>query len=1188
MIKDYIFGRYEVGRSVSSSGMSSVYEGYDHKKKRDVIIKVLEFDKRNSDKESVQRFISEASLLKDISHPSIVDVYDCGRDDNRLYYIMEHIRGVPLSEYLSIPLPELISVFVNMAEVLCFLHSKGIVHRDIKPENIIICNKREANTDSIIPKLIDFGLARSSEEGRITSKGFIMGSMNYIAPEQLITGEVDIRSDLYSFGVTMYRSLTGRFPFQSDNPDSNAYLMLQSTPEPPSTYNDKIPKEIDDLLLLLLRQEPSERIQTSQELLEELRLISKNIQSFQPSGGFIVRIPDYYGRDWEMRELKTKYENQTSENMFTVAGSFGMGKTRMLDEFSSRLIVNSELQVRARGNSMTRFHDYSGLKQIAFDIAHFNSDILDKIDKAEFVDLGGLHPKLGARLSMVKVTNLNSSKDISKLFSKFVGSLGKRICVIIDDAHMLDDKTLDACIGCATENKNIFLLLSFERNANRYLENLIQKNTEMISSIELDSLDGNSTGKIIQSCLKSQDIPNEIIEDAHHISRGIPLLILDFVRSAVESNDINRIGNSFSYKEGHKHKLKAIDDITKRCISGLSNDSKRILGFMVTYGKPVKLEMITKVFKIKKANGMLIIDELRRTGIVEKHKENDSLTYQVNDSYDKDYIRRTITDEDFKFYSRESAHILMAQNFVDIDCVELSCHLINSNQTQKAVYLLCHYIYKTIVQDGMEFAVIEDRVTAEFADEMTYSNWQTIRSVLDLSINIKKSRMYGGHHKNGVSSIFGYKTKIDNRIQDHIMILIHLDNNHYKQASVIIDTIRENDKGEDTAVLRLIEEGTYTSYLMRNYLLDEVEQSLSIQTRISKNLSGMNRVQIDMDMVWLLSRRLEFNKIEQIIETAQEIKFLESSEKYVQQYEIMTDYLEILAGKFHKTASLESKLSESSNEAQETLLLKMRILSSFFGGDWDRINEYSVNLSDSSLNIDDFLDAFIFPFAIGMLRDWRFDCPFSIERLTRATKQTHNRYKFVLGSILSHFSKIQEDSISNNSIDAIWNQTKSSNSNELILEFCFWMSLFGWDYYEPETLLEIRDTHKQIVVHDPYRFHQHALRYARISINNEIIRLSPEMAEIFEIQDLVSTLSSVKVVSPIIWALESLEIAKYIYFSSESPRLTGGSISPHQDTDLMEVLNTMLDNAEFVWNIVDATGEIKKVNRLRDSVSRSI
>ena len=207
MVGELIAGRYEVQELVGTGGMSSVYRAHDRLLERDVAIKVLH-EQFTADGEYVERFRREARAVAQLSHPNIVTVIDRGEQDDRQFIVFEYVDGENLKALIDREGPlserEAIELALQVGRALGFAHEEGLVHRDVKPQNVLLNDGRQA-------KVTDFGIARSLDvHGGLTQTGTVMGTSDYIAPEQARGSRVDAQSDIYSLGTVLYELLDGR------------------------------------------------------------------------------------------------------------------------------------------------------------------------------------------------------------------------------------------------------------------------------------------------------------------------------------------------------------------------------------------------------------------------------------------------------------------------------------------------------------------------------------------------------------------------------------------------------------------------------------------------------------------------------------------------------------------------------------------------------------------------------------------------------------------------------------------------------------------------------------------------------------------------------------------------------------------------------------------------------------------
>ena len=262
-------GRYRVMRKLGAGGMADVYLAEDEELGRRVAIKILN-ERHANDDSFVERFRREAKNAAGLSHPNIVSIYDRGEAEGTYYIAMEYLDGRTLKELLiargPMPIGDAIHYTRQILNALRFAHKKGVVHRDIKPHNVMV------DGDGRL-KVTDFGIARAGAS-QMTEAGAIVGTAQYLSPEQARGAAVDQRSDLYSIGVVLYEMLTGNVPFTGESPVEIAMKHLSDTPRPPSSIRPEIPPDLDMVVLRALAKNPDDRYQTAEEMDAELAHIA--------------------------------------------------------------------------------------------------------------------------------------------------------------------------------------------------------------------------------------------------------------------------------------------------------------------------------------------------------------------------------------------------------------------------------------------------------------------------------------------------------------------------------------------------------------------------------------------------------------------------------------------------------------------------------------------------------------------------------------------------------------------------------------------------------------------------------------------------------------------------------------------------------------------------------------------------
>ncbi|MEV5509183.1 protein kinase domain-containing protein [Streptomyces orinoci] len=273
-------GRYQLRDLLGEGGMASVHLAYDSVLDRNVAIKTLhtELGRESSFRE---RFRREAQAVAKLTHTNIVSVFDTGEDTldgtTMPYIVMEYIEGKPLrsvldadvAQYGAMPTAKALKITSDVLAALEVSHEMGLVHRDIKPGNVMM-TKRD------VVKVMDFGIARAMQSGvtSMTQTGMVVGTPQYLSPEQALGRGVDARSDLYSVGIMLFELLTGRLPFDADSPLAIAYAHVQEEPVAPSTINHSIPPAVDALVARALKKNPNERFPSAAAMRDEIERVA--------------------------------------------------------------------------------------------------------------------------------------------------------------------------------------------------------------------------------------------------------------------------------------------------------------------------------------------------------------------------------------------------------------------------------------------------------------------------------------------------------------------------------------------------------------------------------------------------------------------------------------------------------------------------------------------------------------------------------------------------------------------------------------------------------------------------------------------------------------------------------------------------------------------------------------------------
>ncbi len=253
-------GEYRLTDFLGAGGMGEVYRAVHTRIGRVVAVKVLS---SVGDSTAVQRFLNEARIQGRLTHPGIATLHDFTEYGGRPCIIMEYVDGQTLAELVErrgrLPFGEAAAIVRSVAEALAYIHAQGIVHRDLKSTNVKITTAGQV-------KLLDFGIARSSSSRRLTATGAVVGTLQYLAPEQIEGRDADLRTDIWAMGVLLYELLTGRLPFEGTSTAELLGRVLRGDFVPPSRLVSGLPPHAERVVARCLKKDPASRFQTAEEL----------------------------------------------------------------------------------------------------------------------------------------------------------------------------------------------------------------------------------------------------------------------------------------------------------------------------------------------------------------------------------------------------------------------------------------------------------------------------------------------------------------------------------------------------------------------------------------------------------------------------------------------------------------------------------------------------------------------------------------------------------------------------------------------------------------------------------------------------------------------------------------------------------------------------------------------------------
>ncbi|MCX6576941.1 MAG: serine/threonine protein kinase, partial [Candidatus Aminicenantes bacterium] len=291
-------GRYEIIKELGRGGMGKVYKVLDKEIQEEVALKLLN-PEIASDEKTIERFRNELKYARRITHRNVCRMHDINRDKDTYFITMEYVPGEDLKTFIrrtgSLPEDEAVPIAAQVCEGLTEAHRLGVVHRDLKPQNIMI------DSDGNV-RIMDFGIARSLAAKGVTEAGMIIGTPDYMSPEQVEGMEADARSDIYALGATLYEMVTGRVPFEGDTALIIAMKHKAEIPLSPKEINPQLSEELSTVILKCLEKDREKRYQTAEELLAELRCLEEGLPT--AAAAMKPKMPAFLSEGAEEARLK--------------------------------------------------------------------------------------------------------------------------------------------------------------------------------------------------------------------------------------------------------------------------------------------------------------------------------------------------------------------------------------------------------------------------------------------------------------------------------------------------------------------------------------------------------------------------------------------------------------------------------------------------------------------------------------------------------------------------------------------------------------------------------------------------------------------------------------------------------------------------------------------------------------------
>ncbi len=640
--------RYRVEEKLGEGGMGVVYKAHDNLLDRPVALKALAPHLLGDG--SLRRLLREAQSAAKLTHPNIVAIYDVVEDDATRLIVMEYIEGQTLRSLIPLSWERAIDVGLDVCRALSFAHERGVVHRDIKPENVIVTPEGAA-------KVMDFGLARSEGRSRLTQTGAIVGTVAYMAPEQALSGRADAHSDLYSVGAVLYEAITGKPPFEAEDPIAVISMHVNVPPVSPRFYTPAIPPVLESVILRLLAKDPTERYASADELSRILQTTLISVESpdeVAPAADARVTVASLLDmmtrgrlidREEELASLKGALESVLSGRgqIVLVDGEPGIGKTRLVDE----LLVYARL--RGCLASVGRCYEQEvNVPYLPF--ADALRTLLQGIPDDRLTAAAGpfaselvkLVPDLAQRIpGLLPSSPLEPDQERLRLYqsvTRFVTELARTrpLVVVLDDLHWADAATLQLLRYLA---RNIraerVLIVGTYRDvevdrAHPLSSALSEMNRERLyRRVLVRRLTSQHVAAMIQSIFQArQPVSDELRDVIYTETEGNPFFVEEILKHLVEAGALYMEDGRWQRKEIAEIDVpRSIREVIGRRLEQVSEPCQRVLTLAAVIGRRFKFEVLQPVGELGEEELLNALEEATQVQLVREEPDAGEVEY---------------------------------------------------------------------------------------------------------------------------------------------------------------------------------------------------------------------------------------------------------------------------------------------------------------------------------------------------------------------------------------------------------------------------------------------------------------------------------------------------------------------------------------------------------------------------------
>ncbi len=710
--------RYRLEERLGSGGMGAVYRAQDLTAGRPVAVKIL-LDLLEGE-EHRHRFRREFRILTRLSHPCIVAVYDHGQWDGTPYFVMELLTGADLAAYRSsrggwLPEEEILPLAVPLCQGLSYIHAHGLIHRDLKPGNVMLTAAQGRLPERLAErgwslKLMDFGLARGHDASApLTSSGDLLGTVNYMAPEQAQGQPLDARADLYAMGVILYELATGRLPFTGDSPVAVLLGHIQTAPIPPTAFQADLSPAFVELVMRLLAKRPADRPATADDLLAAVQQIGEHpVGAARPAAAALHRADlvlraHLVGREAEMARLTALLDQawQRQGALAIVEGEAGVGKTRLVRELAN--------QVRRRGGKVLTGSCYEG-ERLPYGpfVEAFRPLLADRADDRSL--FGGLEAELQPLLpgleSSVELAELEPNQARLRLFdatSRLLARLSDRqpLLLVLDDLHWIDDASLEL-LGYLVRNSQGHPILICgtvrreERDDQHPLTRLIWalSRQRLVDRIELAPLPSQATADLLAALLGLSQAPEALAGPIFQYAEGNPFFVEELLRMLAEEGRLQRqdgrwrlVGDVTAVSLEALSPPSTISDLIERRLSAVPAGEREVLERAAVLGREFTFDALLALNSYSEEALLDAITDLLRARLIEEVRDPHQDRYRFSHGMMQEVIYAGLPGRRRRLLHRAAGNALEQVFAGQLDLVagQLAHHFVEGGDPARAV-----------------------------------------------------------------------------------------------------------------------------------------------------------------------------------------------------------------------------------------------------------------------------------------------------------------------------------------------------------------------------------------------------------------------------------------------------------------------------------------------------------------------